>query len=406
MFLRFLHILLTLCLPTEDDKVPTNKLTKSQIDHLGSNGGPDAIHWDASLPGFGVRVKASGAKSFVVQYRNRITGRSRRQTIGQYGPLMSFAEAKEAARRILSDVARGADPVEEARARRAAPTVRELAGRYLEEHAIPKKRPGSVRNDRSMLDLYVLPRLGRRKVFEISAEDVQTLHNTLRATPYQANRTLALLSKMLSLAVRWRLRPDNPAFGIEKFAEEKRYRWLSDGELARMTKALDEHPNQVAADAIRLQLLTGARIGEVLNAKWKDFDLDRGVWIKPSHHTKQKRTEHLPLSRASVALVAEMRAKRGDCSPFLCPGRNASAPISDLKAFWRSVTTAADLEDYRIHDNRHTHASHLVSSGMSLPIVGRLLGHTNPSTTQRYAHLADDPLREAAEIMSAKLGKK
>ena len=331
--------------------MPTRKLTKSQIDRLGSNGGPDTIHWDASLPGFGVRVKASGAKSFVVQYRNRMSGRSCRRTIGQYGPLMSFTEAKEAARRILSDAARGADPVEEFHARRAAPTVGHLAERYLEEHAIPKKRPGSVRNDRSMLDLHILPRLGRRKAFEVSAEDVQTLHNSLRATPYQANRTLALLSKMLSLAVRWRLRPDNPAVGIEKYAEEKRYRWLSDAELARLTKGLDEHPNQIAADAIRLQLLTGARIGEVLSAEWRDFDLDRGVRIKPSHHTKQKRTEHLPLSRATVALVAEMKVKRGDKSRFLCPGRSALAPISDLKAFWRSVTAAAGLEDYRIHDN-------------------------------------------------------
>lgn len=386
--------------------MPSSKLTKAQVDRLGSNGGPDTIHWDASLPGFGVRVKASGAKSYVVQYRNRISGRSRRKTIGQHGPLMSFVEAKEAARRILSDAARGTDPVEELRARRAAPTMKDLAERYLEEHAIPKKRPRSTQNDRSMLNLYILPRLGRRKVFEVSAEDVQTLHNTLRETPYQANRTLALLSKMLSLAVRWRLRPDNPAIGIEKYSEEKRYRWLSDNELARLTKALDEHPNQIAADAIRLQLLTGARIGEVLMSEWRHFDLDRGVWIKPSHHTKQKRTEHLPLSRAAGSLLAEMKTKRGDRSRFPFPGRSPIAPISSLKRFWQTVTSTAGLEDYRIHDNRHTHASHLVSSGMSLPIVGRLLGHTNPSTTQRYAHLADDPLREAAEIMGAKLGKR
>ena len=383
--------------------MPTVRLTKSLVDRLGTNGGPEAIHWDASLPGFGVRVKESGSKSFVIQYRNRITGQSKRKTIGQYGPLMSFAQAREDARRLLSEAARGADPVDDLRAKRQAPTVAELANRYMTDHAVPKKRHGSVRNDRSMLDLYVLPRLGKRKVFDISGEDIQSLHNALRGTPYQANRVLALASKMFSLAVRWKLRTDNPATGIERFAEERRHRWLSDAELGRLTKALAEHPNQIAADAIRLQLLTGARIGEVLSAEWTDFDLERGVWTKPSHHTKQKRTEHLPLSRAAVSLVAEMKAARGERSRFLYPGRTAAAPITDLKRFWRSVTAAAELADYRIHDNRHTHASHLVSSGMSLPIVGRLLGHTNPSTTQRYAHLADDPLREAAEIMGAKM---
>ena len=198
------------------------------------------------------------------------------------------------------------------------------------------------------------------------------------------------------------MRPDNPAKGIEKFHEEKRHRWLSDAELARLTEALDEHPNQILADAIRLQLLTGARIGEVLQARWNDLDLARGVWIKPSHHTKQKRTEHLPLSNAAQTLLRELQSKhRGHAYVFANP--KTEQPYKDIKRFWSSVTTAANLVDYRIHDNRHTHASHLVSSGTSLAIVGRLLGHTNPLTTQRYAHLADDPLREAAEVMAQKL---
>jgi len=140
----------------------------------------------------------------------------------------------------------------------------------------------------------------------------------------------------------------------------------------------------------------------VLNAEWQDFDLERGVWIKPSHHTKQKKTEHLPLSAAAVELVREIRQQHNQ--RFLFPSTRIDAPIQDLKRFWKAITKAAELEDYRIHDNRHTHASHLVSSGLSLAIVGRLLGHTNPMTTQRYAHLADDPLREAAEVMARKMG--
>jgi len=379
------------------------RLTKPAVEKLASEGDADSFFWDTELHGFGVRVKPSGIKSYIVQYRNRQNGRSRRQTIGRHGPLMTLHQAKEIARGLLSDVVRGADPVMERRAIRDAPTVSDLADRYMAEHAVPKKRPGSVRNDQLYLDKHILPRLGGAKVRDVRPQNIQSLHNALHKTPYQANRVLALLSKMFSLAIRWDMRPDNPAKGVEKFSEERRYRWLSDVELACLTQALDAHPNRIAADAIRLQLLTGARIGEVLTSQWADFDMGRGVWIKPSHHTKQKRTEHLPLSTAALALLTKMQEDRGDRSTYLFPNRSDTGPLKDLKGFWRSVTKAAGLDDYRIHDNRHTHASHLVSSGMSLPIVGRLLGHTNPTTTQRYAHLADDPLRAAAEIMGNKL---
>lgn len=386
--------------------MPQRNLTKSMLDRLAPRASTEDIFWDLGLPGFGVRVKASGAKSFVVQYRNRTTGRSRRKTLGQYGPLMSLHQAREIARGLLADVMRGADPVADMQSLRKAPTISDLAGRYLEEYALPKKRPGSVRNDRSMLDRHILPRLGHLRVHEVRHRDVSLLHNGLSDTPYEANRTLALLSKMFALAVRWELRSNNPAVGVQKFPEEKRTRWLNDEELLRLTVALDAHPNRIAADAIRLQLLTGARIGEVLSATWSEFDLDRGVWTKPSHHTKQKRTEHLPLSSATIELLGQARTDRGTGSIFLFPNRTGTDHIKDLKSFWRGVTRCAGLKDYRIHDNRHTHASHLVSSGLSLPIVGRLLGHTNPSTTQRYAHLADDPLRQAAEVFGSKLVRK
>ncbi len=382
--------------------MPHRRLTKAKIDKLRCDSASETIYWDTDLPGFGLRVKPSGIKSFVIQYRNRSTGRSRRKTLGKYGPLLSLHQAREMARGLLSDVVRGADPVAEGQRLRTAPTIADLAQRYLIEHAIPKKRPGSVRNDRSMLSRHILPALGRLKVHEVRSREIAALHTSLKATPYEANRMLALLSKMLSLAVRWDLRPNNPAIGIEKFPEERRTRWLSDAELLRLTTALDAHPNQIAADAIRLQLLTGARIGEVLAATWSEFDLDRGVWTKPSHHTKQKRTEHLPLASATIALIQSIKDDRVSKSNYLFPNRACSDHIRDLKAFWKSVMRTAEIKDYRIHDNRHTHASHLVSSGLSLPIVGRLLGHTNPSTTQRYAHLADDPLRQAAEVMGRK----
>ena len=316
---------------------------------------------------------------------------------------MSFSDAKKLATVLLSDVLRGADPVSDAATIRNAPTIIELAKQYYEVHALPKKRKKSAANDRSMLDRLVLPRLGSQKVSDVGHRDIQTFHNSLKATPYQANRVLALLSKMFELSISWGMRSENPAKGIEKFYEEKRHRWLSTEELSQLGAALDRHQNQKAANAIRFQLLTGARIGEVLSAQWPDFDLDRGVWVKPSHHTKQKRTEHLPLAKAAVALLKNICETQRNGSDFVFPGKSKIKPLVDLKKFWRSLITDANIADYRIHDNRHTHASQLVSSGMSLAIVGRLLGHTNPMTTQRYAHIADEPLRAAAEVMASKM---
>src|SRR5215471_10664268 len=254
-----------------------------------------------------------------------------------------------------------------------------------------------------MLDRIILPRLGAKKVNEIHSRDIHALHVAMKKTPYQANRLLALISKMFSLAVKWGWRSDNPVKGIERYHEEQRQRWLSDDELRRLLGVLAAHPNQRAANAVRFQLLTGARIGEVLSARWSEMDLERGIWTKPSLHTKQKRTEHLPLSAPALALLAEMRYRAGEEERYLFPGDAPGRPLHGIKKFWRGVTAQAGLGDYRLHDNRHTHASHLVSSGLSLEIVGRLLGHTNPLTTKRYAHLADDPLRAAAERFGSKM---
>ena len=378
------------------------KLTKSVVESL-ARGSEEYVIWDSALPGFGIRVKPSNVKSYIVQYRNRKTGASRRKTIGQHGPLLTFHKAKERARIILADALKGNDPVADDRTVRDAPTMRQLAADYLEQHAVPKKRARSVKNDRSMIDRIILPRLGSKKVAAVQSRDIQSLHVSMKKTPYQANRLLALLSKMLSLAVKWGWRSDNPVKGIERFQEERRERWLSDRELSQLLSVLIAHPNQRAANAVRLQLLTGARLGEVLKARWSDFDLDRGVWTKPSHHTKQKRTEHIPLSGPTLTLLTDMREKADPNEANILPGNASGRPLQDIKKFWKAVTEQAGIADYRLHDNRHTHASHLVSSGLSLEIVGRLLGHTNPTTTKRYAHIADSPLRAATERFGAKL---
>ena len=382
--------------------MPRAKLTKTFVDRI-SPGASDLIYWDLDLPGFGVRVKPSGVRSYVCQYRNRETGESRRMTLGKHGPFLTFHQAKQDARRVLGDAIGGGDLAKARQDKRVAPTVSQLAKEYMERHALPKKRPRSVRNDRLLIDKYIRPQLGTKKVESIGRRDIMLLHASLKDRPYQANRLLALLSKMFSLATNWGWRADNPARGVPRYVEHKRERWLSDDELVRLLRVLNEHPNRRASDAIRMQLLTGARIGEVLRAEWRDIDFDRAVWTKPSHHTKQKRTEHVPLSGQALALLQSMRNGADAEVPFLFPGDVPGKPITDLKKFWHSVRRQADLENYRMHDNRHTHASHLVSSGLSLEIVGRLLGHTTTTTTKRYAHLQDGPLRAAAESFGSKL---
>ena len=378
------------------------KLSKTVVERIKATD-QDVVVWDNTLPGFGVRVKPSGVRSYIIQYRNRNTSASRRLTIGQHGPLLTFDQAKKQARAMLADAMRGEDPVEIRKTARRAPSITDLAVDYMERHAIPKKRPKSVRDDRAMLDNIILPKLGAKKVDAIGRRDIEAIQIAMKDRPYQANRVLSLLSKMFNLAVEWKWRPDNPARGVERYQEQKRERWLSDEELRHLCAVLNEHPNTRAANAVRLQLLTGARLGEVLTSRKEDFDLHRGIWTKPSHQTKQKRTEHLPLSAQALILVTLIIETSHADSPFLFPGNKPGQSLREIKKFWSAVMRKAGIANYRRHDNRHTYASHLVSSELSLEIVGRLLGHTTATTTKRYAHLADDPLRAAADRFGSKI---
>lgn len=239
--------------------------------------------------------------------------------------------------------------------------------------------------------------------------------------PYEANRQRALLSKMFSLAVRWKWRTDNPCRGVPRYDEARRERYLSPDELGRLSVALAGHSSQVAANVIRLLLLTGARRGEVLRATWDQFDLERAVWTKPSSHTKQRKEHRVPLSPPAVQLLQRMQKYRKG-GELVFPGRDADHPIGDIKKSWAAICGRAGLAErvqrrtkrgepvttkkgkpvmiwqatVRIHDLRHTYASILASSGLSLPTIGRLLGHAQAATTERYSHFYDDPLREAA----------
>ena len=356
------------------------------------------ITYDDKVSGFGIRVSAGGTKTFILNYRNA-EGRHRRYRIGQYGRNRWSVEAarKEAGERKKA-VDRGEDPQGDKKAKRDADTVANLCNLYIEEH-LPDKRPSSQRNDKQMIDGIIRPKLGSMKVAAVEYSDISRLHRSLKATPYRANRVLALLSKMFSLSIKpWKLRADNPCHGVARFTEVKRKRFLKPEEIERLTKVLADHPNTKAANVLRLCLLTGCRVGEALGATVDQFDLSerKAKWTKPGATTKQKSEHEVPLGAAAVILVKDILAERNAESPFIFPGRTADAPLDNIKKSWETIRRAADIADVRIHDLRHTYASILVSAGASLPLIGALLGHTQPATTQRYAHMFDDPLRKAA----------
>lgn len=400
------------------DQAPADRrlLTDAIVRSLGTPASGNKITYDGGDPkkrvrGFGVRVTAAGARAFVVNYRTG--GIERRYTIGSF-PDWSVSAAREEAKRLRREIDRGEDPVRGRRDYREAPTVADLCDRYIEEHASPRKRERSRLEDEGLIRQWIRPELGAQKVAEIRAVDVERMHRkiTRHGTPIRANRVLTLLSRMFSLAIRWELRTDNPASGIERNHEEPRQRYLSGDEMRRLTEALAAYPNQAAANAIRLLLLTGARRAEVLAATWDQFDLEAGIWIKPSSHTKQKKEHRLPLSAPARQLLAEIREsqRRGigtnrERSQFVFPAQKrvhiGKGHMVELKGAWAAICKTAELPGVRVHDLRHTYASVLASAGLSLPIIGALLGHTQPGTTARYSHLFDDPLRAATERVGA-----
>jgi integrase len=250
-----------------------------------------------------------------------------------------------------------------------------------------------------MLKVHIRPGLAKRKVAALAYADVDGLQRaiTKHSGPYRANRVVALVSKLCSLAVQWQWRADNPCRGIERHTEDARKRYLTGAELERLSKALAEHDDRDAADIFRLLLLTGARRNEVLSARWANFDLHRGVWTKPGATTKRKTTHVVPLSPAAMQIIA---AREQTDSEFLFAGRHGSHRV-EVRANWRRICKVAKISNLRIHDLRHSYASIAASSGVSLHAIGELLGHTQPSTTHRYAHLFDDHLREATTRVGA-----
>jgi|HubBroStandDraft_4_1064222.scaffolds.fasta_scaffold10689_1 integrase len=381
-----------------------DKITKRAVDALKP--GPDGAEtmlWDTEVKGFGCRVQRGGSKSYIVHYRVG-SGRGaplRKLTIGKHGAPWTPETARKEARRLLGMIEGGADPAADKIARKEAPTVADLAERFLAEHAEAKRKASTATEYRRLLDRIILPALGKRKVIDITRHDIGKLHHGLRDAPYQANRVLAVLSKMFNLAEQWGLRPDgsNPCRHVEKFGERKRERMLSPAELARLGDALSTHNGSpYAVAAVKLLMFTGARLGEVLGLRWDWIDFDRGEARLPDSKSGAK-TLHLP--PPALAVLAELPRQDGNLHVIV--GHKTGAAMVNLEKPWRAMRASAALDDVRLHDLRHAFASVAASSGMGLPIIGKMLGHTQAATTHRYAHLASDPVKAAAAAVAGKI---
>lgn len=374
------------------------KLTKRFIESVPARD-KGYIVWDGDIPGFGVRVHTSGRKSFILQYR--IGRRSRTMALG-YAKVITPEKARAMAISHLAAIEDNRDPLAERDSCRAALTVRDLAVRFDAEHIAVHVKPITAADYRRALKKAILPFLGKRPVAEVSREEIARFRHKYRHVPYFANRSLAVLSKMFNLAELWGLRPDgsNPCRHVKKYKEKARERFLSPAELNRLGDALSEMEGEgielpSAFSAIRLLILTGCRLSEILTLKWDYIDFDAGVARLPDSKTGAK---IVYLGKPAIDVLRS--APRMPDNPWVICGRKPDRHLVGLRRIWVRVRDRAGLDDVRIHDLRHTFASAAVAAGQGLPMIGKLLGHTQVQTTARYAHLAADPVKAAAEQVS------
>jgi integrase len=375
------------------------KLTKRSVEGFELRA-KSYFEWDSEIKGFGVRIMPSGTRTYQVQYRKG--GRTRRASIGRHGNITA-EQARNRAREVMGELSKGENPVEEIAQHRRAPTASALCERFFEDHVKQRCKASTQGEYRRAIDLFINPAIGSFKTVDVERRDVAELHHKFRHKPYQANRTLGVLSKMFNLAEIWGLRPDgsNPCRHVPKYREVKRERFLSQIELQRLGQVLSEAEHDgsetpYVVAAFRLLLLTGCRLGEIQTLQWQ-FITGDGMEL-PDTKTGARR---IPLPQAARAVLSALPRLPGN--PYVIAGKMPGKYATDLQHPWRRIRARAGLTGVRIHDLRHTYASNAVSSGMPIQMVGRLLGHTQLQTTMRYAHLADDPVKRAAEENAARL---
>jgi len=367
------------------------KLTKKLIESTLPQD-KDLILWDSEVNGFMCKVTPKGNRGYFLYYRTQ-DRRQRRPKIGDHG-IMTCEQARSIAQKWLLEVSQGKDPSAEKQELRAMPNLKELADQYMKEHA-PRKKPASRKE-------HILPSLGGLKVSSLTRNDIAKLHHSLQHLPITANRVLSLLSKALNLAELWGYRPNhsNPCLHIKKYPEQKRERFLSQEEMTRLMIALEEEEknstNPWAIYAIRLLLITGCRLNEILTLRWEEVDFANQCLRLSDSKTGKKL---IYLSKVAVDLLQLI--PRHERNTYVICGEKVGSHLVNLQKPWRRIRAKVGLNDVRIHDLRHTFASVAASKGLSLPIIGALLGHKQTQTTARYAHLIGQPLIEASEKISA-----
>ncbi len=373
------------------------RITKRSVDAI-KVGGTDTVYWDGELTGFGLRVRRSGRKSYVVQ--TRIARKLCWFTIGPHGPL-NPDQARARALEILACAKKGIDPRDANARREAEPSMADLGRRFLEEYVPVHCKPSTREEYRRSVRLFVDPVIGELRVPEVQRKNIAALHHGLRDKPYQANRTLGVLSKMFSLAEVWGWRPDgsNPCRHVKRYKEHKRERFLSPEETERLGQILreaeEEMPSAVAA--FRLLLLTGCRMSEIRDLRW-DYVKDDCIEL-PDAKTGGRVVPLGPEARTVLSAIS-----RDEDNPWVIAGRLPGSHLTDLQRPWRRIRKQAGLEDVRIHDLRHSFASRALALGESLTMIGKLLGHTQVQTTARYAHLARDSIQTAAARITESIG--
>lgn len=372
------------------------RITKSLVGQLEAG---DTV-WDIDVKGFGARRQKDSVSYFV---KTRLKGRQKWITIGRHGSPWTVEKARKEALTVLSETNAGIDHNETKRRERAGSSIFEdVADRFLATHG-KKLKPATCEVYGYLVRLQLLPALGRRRIEEITKTDVANFHAKWAKKPRTANHALAVLSKIMSWAEQQGLRPEhsNPCLNIERYRETRRERFLSADELAALGKALDEaegQQNPYIIAAIRLLILTGARLGEILTLKWEYVDEERRLILLPDSKTGAK---PIPLNQPALDVLA--RLPRIASNPYVLPGHITGGHLVNIQKPWRTLRKTAALGDLRLHDLRHSFASVAVAEGGSLPILGKVLGHSQPQTTARYAHLADDPVSKLSEATATSI---